>query len=649
MISVQNLSVFFGGDCLFDRVSFMLKSSDRIGLVGKNGAGKSTLLKLIAGQLTPDSGQVSKAKDLKIGYLPQHMSHNEPALIIDEAQSALKEIKDIEDKIEEINVQLQVRDDYESDEYLGLIEELNDLNNRLTILDGYNTKEKIEKVLFGLGFEKKDLNKPMSDFSGGWKMRVELSKILLQEPDVLLLDEPTNHLDIISIQWLETFLKNHKGGLLLISHDRTFLDAITNRTVEISNHKIYDYKFPYSKYLVQRQEERARLVETQKNQKKEVEQMEMLINKFKAKKNKAAFAQSLVKKLDKMEMVEVENEEASSMRIKFPPAPRSGKVVIEAKSINKSYDEKQVIKETDFIIASGEKVALVGKNGMGKTTLMKIITGDIQHEGTLEIGHNVEVGYFAQNQVDLLDPEKTVFETIDDEAVGEIRQKVRTLLGSFLFSGDDIEKKVKVLSGGEKSRLALCQLLLKPINLLLLDEPTNHLDIRSKEILKQALIDFEGTLIVVSHDRDFLHQLSNRIYEIKDKTVSVFHEDIHEFLKQKESESIKDFEHVNELKSQKSKNDPVGKSESKLTYEEKKELEKSKRKLQTKLSRSEQKIEKLEAELKKLDAVIAEIDYSDQEKANEKLKVYAETKKELDQTYEEWENAQKEIENFLNV
>ena len=646
MISVQELSVYFGGDCLFNAISFMLKQTDRIGLVGKNGAGKSTLLKLIAGELTPDNGQVAKPKGIKIGYLPQHMKHNESITVLEEAQNALQEIKEIDDEINNINLQLQQREDYESQEYLDLIEKLNELNSRLGILDGYNVNEKIEKILFGLGFERTDLGKEMSTFSGGWKMRVELAKILLQEPEVLLLDEPTNHLDIISIQWLENFLIQYKGALILISHDRSFLDAITNRTIEIANNKIYDYKSPYSKYLIQRKEERERLLETQKNQQKEVAQTEKLINKFRAKQSKASFAQSLIKKLDKMEMVEVENENSSAMRIKFPPVPRSGKIAIEAKGISKTYEDKIVISNAEFIIGRGEKVALVGKNGMGKTTLMKIITGEISHEGAVELGHNVEIGYFAQNQADLLDVEKTVFETIDDEAKGEFRLKVRTLLGSFLFSGDDIEKKVKVLSGGEKTRLALCLLLLRPINLLLLDEPTNHLDIQSKEILKNALIDFEGTLIIVSHDRDFLHGLSNRIYEIKDKRISIYHEDIFDFLKLKNNESIKDFENEGLTIDEKQTITEKDSSSSKLSYEEKKQQERDKRKLNNQLSKCEQKIENLEQEIKKLDNELANLDYSNQDNANNQLENYKKVKVELEKTYEIWENTQKMLEKF---
>jgi ATP-binding cassette subfamily F protein 3 len=635
MIAVQHLSVFFGQQVLFNDVSFMIVEKDRIGLVGKNGAGKSTMLKIIAGLMKQDEGEINYPKGLSFGYLPQEMEHNEDALIIDEAQSAQQELTDIQENIERINTALAERTDYESDDYMQLINDLNDANDRFGLLGGYQLTENAEKVLLGLGFEQGDFKRPMSEFSGGWKMRVELAKILLQNPDILLLDEPTNHLDIESIQWLEDFLKQHHGAILMISHDKAFLDAVTKRTIEISKGRIYDYKASYTKYVALRQAEREQQSEAAKNQQKHIEHTEQLINKFRAKKNKAAFAQSLIKKLDKLERIEVDDEAKGAVKIKFPPAPRSGKVVVEAKDLAKHYGDLEVFGNVDLLISRGEKVALVGKNGAGKTTLTKIIVQEENCDGELTLGHNVSIGYFAQNQAELLEKDKTVFEVIDDEAKGEIRTQVRNILGGFLFSGDDIQKKVKVLSGGEKTRLAMCRLLLQSYNLLVLDEPTNHLDIRSKEVLKEALKKFDGTLILVSHDRDFLHGLTNRIYEISSKRISVHHDDIYEFLQKKKTASIREFEHVNKTNKREEKEI----TENKQSYEARKQADRDKRKLQNKVSKCEKEISRLETELQNLQQEMAGLDYKDKEASGAMFGKFSETKKELNQSMKEWEDA----------
>ena len=492
MVSLSDLELYFGDRAIFDGVSVQVTKQDKIGLVGKNGAGKSTLLKLINGEYTPDKGAINKRKDAILGYLPQEMKHNEAATILQETQSANIEIKTLDKEIAQISSELAERTDYESSGYLKLIENLNDKNDRYQMIGGFLQAEKAEKILFGLGFKSEDLSRPMGEFSGGWKMRVELAKILLLEPDLLLLDEPTNHLDIESIQWLEDFLKKGNNSLMLISHDRLFLDNITNRTIEVVNGKIRDYPLPYTKYKVQREQEIAQQTDAAKNQEKYVQQTEQLINKFRAKKNKAAFAQSLIKKLDRLDKIEIESDEIAGLNILFPPAPRSGKIAIEAMNVTKAYSHN-ILTDTEFSMGRGDKVALIGKNGLGKSTLVKMIVGDTDFNGTVKLGHNVNLGYFAQDEADQLDTEKTVFETIDDIAVGDIRKRVRMILGGFLFSGEDADKKVKVLSGGEKTRLSLCKLLLEPYNLLVLDEPTNHLDIKSKEILKQALIKYDGT------------------------------------------------------------------------------------------------------------------------------------------------------------
>lgn len=641
MVSVNNLSVFLGGKDLFDNVSFMIDKKDRIGLVGKNGAGKSTMLKVIMGTQPASGGNVSMQKGVSIGYLPQEMVHNNDARIIDEVESANKKITVIEETLADINHQLETRTDYESDSYMKLIEDLNDLNEQFTLHGGFNMRENIEKFLLGLGFESNDFERKMSEFSGGWKMRVELCKILLENPDVLLLDEPTNHLDIESIQWLEDFLKNYHGAIILISHDRAFLDFVTNRTIEINAGKIYDYKFAYSKYKVLREEELIVQKSAAKNQEKYIKETEELINKFRAKKNKAAFAQSLIKKLDKLEKVEVDEQDGSNLKFRFQPAPRSGKFAVKFNELTKTYPTKTILNNADLMINAQDRISLIGKNGVGKSTIIKLIVGDEGHKaGEMELGHNISIGYFAQDESDKLDGNKTIFETIDDIATGDMRTKVRSILGSFLFGGDDADKKVKVLSGGEKTRLALCKLLLEPHNFLVLDEPTNHLDIASKNVLKEALMSYDGTLLVVSHDRDFLDMLTDRIFEIKEERISVHHEDVGSFLKRKKQESIALFENTGKKKKNGKKQEKSAKKEDlTLSYEEQKE----RKRLENKVDKLEKDIENLEVKIKESDIKIADLDYTNEAETNAVLEPYKELKITLKQKMEDWENGIMEL------
>jgi len=530
MLNLTNITVSFGGRDLYKNISFQINSKDKIGIAGKNGAGKSTMLKLITGEQQPTSGQINMTKSQSIGYLPQELNVSSDEPILQEVLAANRQVFKINNRLEAINKELTVREDYESEAYMELLNELSDLNEKLLHHDGDNQLKEAELLLKGLGFEQNELQSSYSSFSGGWKMRVELAKLLIQKPSIVLLDEPTNHLDIESIQWLEKYLKQYVGIILLISHDRKFLDNITNRTIEISNGKLYDYKCNYSKYLVLREEEIITQIAAKKNQDKMVKHTQELINKFRAKKNKAAFAQSLIKKLDKLEDIEVDQMEKDRIQFQFPEPSHSGKETLKVKGLKKQYSEKNIFNGVDLSITRGEKIALIGKNGMGKSTLIKAIVNDIDFEGGIELGHQVMLGYFAQDEAHKLNHQKTIFETIDDVAVGEVRKKVRQILGSFLFSGDDIDKKVQVLSGGEKTRLSLCKLLLQPYNFLILDEPTNHLDMVSKEILKEALASYSGTLLIVSHDRDFLDGLTDRVYFIKDKDVKVYHEPVSQFI-----------------------------------------------------------------------------------------------------------------------
>lgn len=642
MLTVQSLSINFGQRDLFSNLSFFIADKDRIGLIGKNGAGKSTLMKIIAGRIAASSGQVLLPKEKTIGYLPQEMEHEEESSILDEASRAFEEINKLEISVEQLSTELGERSDYESDDYNALIQRLSEANDRLAILGGGNMEQQVQKVLQGLGFLPEDMHRQMKEFSGGWKMRVELAKLLLMQPNVLLLDEPTNHLDIESIEWLESFLKNYSGAIVLISHDRVFLDTITNRTIEITGQKVHDIKAPYSKYMEWRAEDMERQEQAYKNQQKYIEDTQRNIEKFRAKKNKAAFAQTLIKKLDKMERIEIDNFENAQINFTFPPAPRSGKVVVKTENLEKSFD-KPVFKDVNLSIARQEKVALVGKNGAGKTTLTRIILEEESAKGELSIGHNVDIGYYAQNQSEQLDPSKTVFEVLDDEATGAIRTQLRALLGAFLFSGEDIDKKVSVLSGGEKARLALCKLLLHPYNLLILDEPTNHLDMRSKEMLKRALQQFDGTLIVVSHDRDFLSGLTEMVYEVTPKGLKQYIGDIQEFLKEKRALSIAAYEadvkKKVEIKEETSSN--------KRSYEERKEFERQKRKLTNAVGKHERSVELLESELAKLQEQIASLDYSDQAAADKVLNLFQEKKKALDASMSAWEDSTLQLEELL--
>ncbi len=612
MISVNGVTVSFGGYNLFDNISFLINPKDRIGLAGKNGAGKSTLLKILAGEQNATKGEIAMPKSCTLGYLPQDMIHQHGRSVFEETESAYQEIKQLEVRIEEINNQIETRTDYESDAYMKLIEEQTDVYTRLDMLGAGNRNEDIEKILKGLGFSRKDFDRQTAEFSGGWRMRIELAKILLQKPDILLLDEPTNHLDIEAIMWLEEFMETFPGAVMLISHDKTFLDAVTNRTIEISNQKIYDYKTNYSRYLVLRQERKEQQENAAKNQQKVIDQTEYLIDKFRAKASKSAMAQSLIKKLDKMERVEVDDADSVSMNFRFPAPAHSGKIVITVEDAGKVYGEKRIFKDATFIITKGEKIGLVGRNGEGKSTMMKMIAKKVEHEGLIQLGHSVLMGYFEQDQEEKLDPKKTVFETIDEAAVGEVRKQVRGLLGSFLFRGDDIDKKVQVLSGGERGRLALCKLLLEPYNLLLMDEPTNHLDIRSKDILKKALIDYEGTVVMVSHDRDFMKGICNRLFEFRDGHVKEYLCDIEEFMQ------IRKVERLNELDLDKNRTTLTLSGiavnvtkEAKVTLDAKTNDQRlatndqEKKQLQNKLKKIEETIEKLELELKTCDSKLA--------------------------------------------
>jgi ATP-binding cassette, subfamily F, member 3 len=636
MVSINGVTVSFGGYNLFDNVSFLINPKDRIGLAGKNGAGKSTMLKILAGYQTPTKGEVSRPKDCKIGYLPQDMTHQHGRTVYEETESAFEEIKQLQAKLNDINHQLETRTDYESDAYMILIQDLTDINERLDMIGVDNTEEEIEKVLIGLGFQRKQFHMQTSEFSGGWRMRIELAKLLLQRPDVLMLDEPTNHLDIEAIQWLEDFMEIFSGAVILISHDKTFLDTVTKRTIEIVNQKIYDYKTNYSHYLVLRQERKQQQENAQKNQQKMIDQTEVLIDKFRAKASKSAMAQSLIKKLDRLDRVEVDDMDTASVRFRFPPPAHSGKIVITAEHAGKSYGDKLIFQDANFIITKGEKIGLVGRNGEGKSTMMKMIADKIKYDGTIQLGHNILMGYFEQDQEEKVDLDKTVFETIDELAVGDVRRQVRSLLGSFLFQGDDIDKKVKVLSGGERGRLALCKLLLEPYNLLLLDEPTNHLDIKSKEVLKQSLQDYEGTLVMVSHDRDFMTGMCDRLFEFRDGHVKEYLCDIKEFME------IRKVERLNQLDLDKSGVKAVPVVEKKQAPSSDFEAA-EKKKLQTQIAsqikKAEEQIEKLESEIKALDDKLAvPATYDELSKDPNFFNSYNKLKKELETEMAKWED-----------
>ena len=640
MISVEQLTVEFGGSPLFDEVSFLVNPKDKIALVGKNGAGKTTLLRIFSGKQLPTKGRVTIPKDLTIGYLPQHMIHNEGTTVMEEAEKAFEHITELQASIEQMNVDLAERTDYESDDYHSLIERLTHSNEHLQIIGNGNFYAEIEKTLLGLGFMRSDFDRQCSEFSGGWRMRIELAKILLQRPDVLLLDEPTNHLDIESIQWLENFLTTSNSAILLVSHDRAFIDAVTTRTIEISLGKIYDYNVNYSKYVQLRVERHDQQVRAYENQQKLIADTEEFIARYRYQATKAIQVQSRIKQLDKLERLEVDLEDNSRLSLKFPPAPRSGSIPVEIEHLSKAYGKQLILDNIAMIINRGEKVAFVGKNGEGKSTLVKCLMDEIEYSGTLKLGHNVKIGYFAQNQASLLDENRTVFETIDYVATGDVRTKIRDILGAFMFGGEASDKKVKVLSGGERSRLAMIRLLLEPVNLLILDEPTNHLDMRSKDVLKEAIKAFDGTVIVVSHDREFLAGLVTKVYEFGNKKVREHLGGIYEFLQYKKMDTLRELEVTNSLKIQAETLDkPV--SENKLSYEARKEQNR-------KIKKAERAVEDIEKTIASFEADISEMDrqLEKPEKAsdNDYIQLYQRKKRELEQKVYEWEILSEELE-----
>ncbi|WGF93882.1 ABC-F family ATP-binding cassette domain-containing protein [Aequorivita marisscotiae] len=635
MINIHNLSVSFQGDYLFEKITFQLKPGDRVGLVGKNGAGKSTLLKIIAGEQEYDSGQIATDKEISIGFLKQDIDFEKGRSVLEESYEAFTEIKKLEKKLEEINIQLAERTDYESDGYHQLMVDLNDVQHQYEIHGGYNYQGETERILQGLGFQREDFTKRTETFSGGWRMRIELAKLLLQNNDILLLDEPTNHLDIESILWLEEFLKSYAGAVVIVSHDKMFLDNVTNRTIEISLGKIYDFNKPYTQYLVLRNELREQQLASQKNQQKQIEQTEKLIDKFRAKASKATMAQSLIKKLDKIDRIEVDEDDNSVMTLRFPVSITPGKVVIEAENISKSYGDNNVLNSVDLLVERQSKIAFVGQNGQGKSTLAKIIVGEIEHDGKVLLGHNVQIGYFAQNQADYLDGSKTVLDTMIDAANEKNRSRVRDILGSFLFRGDEVEKYVRVLSGGERNRLALAKLLLQPFNVLVMDEPTNHLDIKSKNVLKDALKNFEGTLLLVSHDRDFLQGLTNKVYEFKDHHIKEYLGDIDYFLEQRNLENLREAE----------KRTVVAETKVKRTAGEEYEIQKKLKSVKNKLSNVESTISFLEKEIANIDTELL-INYEETIAKPHFFDKYQEKKKKLKNLMEEWELLQETLDSL---
>ena len=634
MINLEQVGVHLPQGYLFKDISLQINDGDKIGLVGKNGAGKSTMLKLISGQSQPSEGKMHKPKDCTIGYLTQDIKIDTTQTVFDYLLNSNGLLKTLNARIEEINLLLVERSDYESDSYMAMLDELNDLNHEFSLNEGFLWEEKITTTLVGLGFAENELNNSLSTFSGGWKMRAELAKILVNSPDVVLLDEPTNHLDIISINWLENYLKVYPGSVIVISHDRLFLDNVTKRTLEIAKGKILDFACAYSKYKLLRAEEIERLVGAKKQQEKDIKHTEELINKFRAKKNKAAFAQSLIKKLEKTEIIEVENDTVANMKIAFPLSVQPGKWVLEMENMGKSFGDKNLFKGVNLTVGRGEKIALLGANGTGKSTLLKRVMNDLDGEGTVEYGHNVNITYFAQNQAESLDTSLTVLETVDQTAKGEIRKSLRSVLGAFLFKGEDADKKVSILSGGERTRLALCQLLLSPSNFLILDEPTNHLDIQSKEVLKQALKTYEGTFIVVSHDREFLDGLTNRIWEIEEQQLKVHHYGVKDFLSRKTASFEKK---INVTSVKKEVVIETNESEQKLTYQEEKDRKRLKNKLQNQVNKSEQKIDELESKIAEQDLIIADLNYDDKAKAESILSAYNTLKAKLDEQMSLWE------------
>ncbi|MEJ6583274.1 MAG: ABC-F family ATP-binding cassette domain-containing protein [Crocinitomicaceae bacterium] len=639
MINLEKVGVHLPQGYLFNDISLQINKGDKIGLVGKNGAGKSTLLKLISGVDNPSEGKIHKPSDYKIGYLTQDIVIDSTLSVFEYLKTSNALLTRLNDRIEQINHDLVERSDYENESYLNLLDELNDLNLEFSINDGFQWEEKITNTLKGLGFQDSELEQSLNTFSGGWKMRAELAKILVNAPDIILLDEPTNHLDIISISWLENYLTTFDGAVITISHDRLFLDNVTKRTLEISKGKVLDFAYSYTKYKEVRAEELERLAGAKKQQDKDIKHAEELINKFRAKKNKAAFAQSLIKKIEKTERIEVDNDGVTGMSINFPLSVQPGKWVVQMDGMGKSYGDKVLYKEVNLTVGRGEKIALLGANGMGKSTLLKQVMAKIEGEGSVEYGHNVNIAYFAQDQAESLNKNKTVYETVDDIAKDDVRKSLRQVLGAFLFRGEDVDKKVGVLSGGERTRLALCQLLLSPSNFLILDEPTNHLDIQSKEVLKSALKNYEGTFIVVSHDREFLDNLTNRIWDIENKSLKIHHFGVKDFLKRKmemmQLDGKKPIEKVEVI----AKKEEVKATAVELSYDEKKEVKRLKNKFQNQVSKSEGRISDLEKEIAVMDALLVDLDYSDEEKTSKSFSEYDKLKSELEEQMTLWEEA----------
>ncbi|MBU2949083.1 ATP-binding cassette domain-containing protein [Tamlana agarivorans] len=636
MMNIHNLSISFQGEYLFEDITFKLGNGDRIGLIGKNGAGKSTMLKILSKEMEPDTGQIAADKELKIGFLKQDIDFILGRTVLEESYEAFTEIKEVEAKMEAVNTEMAERTDYESEGYHQLMVDINELQHQYEILGGYNYQGDTEKILQGLGFKREDFDKLTDTFSGGWRMRIELAKLLLQNNDILLLDEPTNHLDIESIIWLEGFLRNYAGAVAIVSHDKMFLDNVTNRTIEISLGRIYDYPKPYSEFLVLREELRTQQLASQKNQQKQIEQTEKLIEKFRAKASKATMAQSLIKKLDKIDRIEVDEDDNSVMTLNFPVSITPGKVVVEAESVSKNYGDNHVLKNIDLLIERDSKTAFVGQNGQGKSTLAKIMVGDVKYNGHLKLGHNVQIGYFAQNQAEYLDGNKTVYDTMVDAANETNRSKVRDILGSFLFRGEEADKYVRVLSGGERNRLALAKLMLQPFNVLIMDEPTNHLDIKSKNVLKDALKRFEGTLILVSHDRDFLQGLTNIVYEFKDHKLKEYLGDIDFYLEQRKVENLREVEKRTVVKKEE-----APKVKKQQSYEDQKKL----KSLNNKLSNVESKINQLERDIKAIDVEL-EVNYEETTSKPNFFDDYQKKKSDLESFIEKWEEIHMQIDEF---